>query len=109
MPITISDITISTSRAWAVYSVTAGVLTVHESFNLTMVRSALGIYNCTFVTPMPSTYYSIALCKVGVMSYASSGIQAAWQSTTGFNINPFENGASQDIQAPPHYSSVIVY
>ena len=99
----------SVPRAWAVFSVTLTVLTVHASYNLTMVRTAAGVYQCRFINALPTATYVVSTQWYPVI-IASSVSQAQSYTTTGFDLYTFSNGVSADGQfSNVIYSNVVIW
>ena len=96
------------AKAWIVYSVAATVLTVHASYNLTMVRTAAGQYTCTFVNPLNTHLYNIVFSCVYYASWTNSFHGCYWQSRNSFAANHYESNALADVHTTPHHSSFIV-
>lgn len=70
------------AAAWVKFTVTAGVVAIVQSANInTVVRTGVGVYVVTFVTPMTgaSNSYSLAMSSAGFMVFSN-------ESVNGFTI-----------------------
>lgn len=59
-PVSAVNAHLGVAKAWVVFTVSGGVLTVQDSHNCTASRSSTGQYTVTFTTPFANQYYVVS-------------------------------------------------
>jgi hypothetical protein len=97
----------SACKAWFYATVSAGVVTIRDSYNIaSVVRASAGVYNVTMTNAMSSAFYAIIAQPVGVASLSYPFANFMITSATVFHVE-FANSSYSANNDPPALMALV--